>query len=58
MGPWRESEQRLIPINLRRSRCRETSGGMPSWEVALGCAGKRKKVDRAYIELSSPGSLT
>ena len=31
---------------------------MSSWEVALGCAGKRKKVDRADIPSSRPRGLS
>lgn len=36
----------------------DVNWGMPSWEVALGCAGKRKKVDRADIPSSRPRGLT
>ena len=37
---------------------RDVKRGMPSWEVALGCAGKRKKVDRADIPSSRPRGLS
>jgi len=48
------SDRLISPLALRRDVNRE----MPSWEDVMGCAGKRKKVDRADIPSSRPRGLT